>query len=122
MPRTDDELVTTLQSRVGDELRVVGHHDADSWTIDFMREDARDDYETDAVDAIAGDLVLSEMSTARQEDLYELGPLRATVRLFEDGLIVHVPTGEQSGYLVSLDDDADVVGRDVVELVRRTVE
>ena len=122
MPRTDDELVATLQDRAGDALRVIGHHGAESWTIDFMREDVVDNYETDAVDEIAGDLVLSEMETVRQEDLYELGSLRATVRLFEDGFVVHVPTGEHAGRLVSLDEDADVVGRDVVDIVRRTVE
>ena len=122
MTRTDGGLVTALQERVGDALRVVGHHDADSWTIEFMRDDVTTNYEADAVDEIAGDLVLSEMSTVRQEDLYELGSLQATVRLFEDGFVVHVPTGDQSGHLVSLDDNADVTGRDIVDAVRQAVE
>lgn len=122
MPGTDDELVTALQERVGDELRVVGHHDADSWSVDYMREDVQSNYETDAVDEIADDLVLSQMGGGRQEELYELGSLEATVRLFDNGIVVHVPTGDHSGHLVSLDDDADVRGRNVVDLVRRTME
>ena len=121
MPESDDP-VTALQERVGDELRVVGTHDADSWTVDFMREDVQENYETTELDDIADDLVLSEMGNTRQEDLYELGALRATMRLFEDGIIVHVPTGEHSGCLVSLDEHVDVTGRDVVDIVRRTLE
>ncbi|WP_232688344.1 DUF7522 family protein [Halobacterium zhouii] len=122
MPRTDDELVDALQEHVGDKLRVVGRHDADSWAVSFMRDDVQANYRSDEVDEIAGDLALSEMGATRQEDLYELGSLRATVRLFEDGFVVHVSTGERSGRLISIDDDATVMGRDVVQIVRRVVE
>jgi hypothetical protein len=122
MSGADGELVTALQEHAGDGLRVVGHHDADSWNVEYMREDVQSNYETDAVDEIADDLVLSQMGGGRQDELYELGSLEATVRLFEDGIVVHVPTDDHSGHLVSLDDDADVRGRSVVDLVRRTVD
>lgn len=122
MPGTDDELATALRELVGDELRVVGHHDAESWTVEYMRDDVRDSYETSALDDIADDLVFSEMGSARQEDLYALGSMHATVRLFDDGIVVHVPTEETSGYLVSLEQDAGVMGRAVVDEIRQVVE
>ncbi|MFC3478956.1 DUF7522 family protein [Halobacterium litoreum] len=121
MDETATELADELRGRVGESLRVVGHHEGDAWAVDYMRDDLRDTYETDDIDAIADDLALSAVGNDRQEDLYALGDLRATVRLFDDGIVVHVPTDAQSGYLVSVADDADVLGRDVVSVVRDTV-
>lgn len=122
MTGTDDELVDALRARVGDALRVVGRHDGDSWTVAFVREDVRDSYGRNALDDIAGDLVLGGMESAQQESLYDLGSLHATVRLFDDGIVAHVPADDRSGHVVSFEGVDGVVGRDVVEVVRRTVE
>ncbi|MFB6072757.1 MAG: hypothetical protein ABEJ88_07300 [Halobacterium sp.] len=118
MAETATDLVAELRDRVGDDLRVAGRHDADDWTIEYLRDDLRETYGVDAVDDIADDLVLNVLGDRRQQDLYDLGDLRATVRLFEDGFVVHVPTGDRGGYLVSLDQSADVMGQDVVAVVR----
>ena len=67
---------------------------------------------------IADDLALDVLSAGQQECLYELGSLDATAPLFESGVVVHVPTGDRSGSLVSLEGDAGVSGREVVSLVR----
>ncbi|WP_336036895.1 DUF7522 family protein [Halobacterium yunchengense] len=112
------EVAAALRDRLSDELRVVGAHDGTDWHVEYMREDVQEDYGADSIDHIAGDLALEVVSSARQETLYELGDLRAQVRLFEDGFVVHVPVEDRSGYLVSMDDGADVRGREVVELVR----
>ena len=119
MTGSASSLVDTLHERAGDSLRIVGRHEAESWDIGYVREDLQGTYETDVVDEIADDLLLNVLANERQESLYELGEMRATVRLFDDGFVVHVPTGERTGCLVSLDGDADVRGREVVDLVRR---
>jgi len=113
-----DALHAALAADLGAELRVLGRHDGDDWTIEYIRDDLRDAYDSDAVDDIAGDLALSVLGSDRQEDLYDLGAVRATVRMFEDGTVVHVPTDDRSGYLVSVEDSEGFVGRDVVATVR----
>jgi hypothetical protein len=110
-------LVDALRGRVGDSLRVVGRHTADEWRVDYMREDLRDAYGDGDIDDIAEELALNELESDYHERLYDLGDLRATVRLFADGSIVHVPTGRATGYLVSVDDDADVNARTIISLV-----
>ncbi|SEV97085.1 DUF7522 family protein [Halobacterium jilantaiense] len=111
------ELVDALHDHVGDSLRTVGHHSADEWTFDYVRDELQDAYDEGDLDAIAEELALNELESDYQERLYELGDLGATVRLFDRGSVVHVPTAPATGYLVSLDDDADVNARDIIALV-----
>ncbi|WP_232701509.1 DUF7522 family protein [Halobacterium wangiae] len=119
MTEARSSLVDSLHEHVDDSLRIVGYHGGNSWTVDYVREDLQGTYETDVVDEIADDLLLNVVANERQETLYELGDMRATVRLFDQGFVVHVPLGQRDGCLVSVDDDADVRGRELVELVRR---
>ncbi|CQH52631.1 uncharacterized protein HHUB_1868 [Halobacterium hubeiense] len=122
MPTPDTDIVAALHDAVGDALRVAGFHDGTEWHVEYMREDVREAYGDASIDDIADDLVLDVLSSPRQESLYDLGSLQATSRLFEDGLVVHVPTDERSGYLVSLDTGSDATGRDVVDVVRDATE
>ena len=122
MPTPDADIADALHDSIGDALRVVGFHEGTDWRLEFMREDVRGGYGDASIDDIADDLVLDVLSTPRQESLYELGDLHATARLFEDGLVVHVPTDDRSGYLVSLDATGDVTGRNVVDVVRDATE
>lgn len=122
MPTLDADIAEALHASVGDALRVVGFHEGADWHIEYMREDVREGYGDGSIDDIADDLVLDVLSSPRQESLYELGDLHATARLFEDGLVVHVPTDDRSGYLVSLDAGGDATGRDVVDVVRDAAE
>ena len=119
MTGSASSLVEALRDEVGDSLRIVGCHEGNSWTVDYVRDDLEGLYETDVIDDIADDLVLNVVASERQETLYELGDMRATVRLFDEGFVVHAPVGGHDGYLVSVDEDADVRGREIVELVRR---
>ncbi|MCG1002645.1 MULTISPECIES: hypothetical protein [Halobacterium] len=118
MPTPDADIAEALRDTVGDALRVVGFHEGSDWHIEYMREDVREGYADASIDDIADDLVLDVLASPRQESLYELGDLHATVRLFEDGVVVHVPTDDRSGYLVSLDAGGDYTGRDIVGVVR----
>lgn len=113
-------LVEQLEDRVGSALRAVAHHEDDDWTIACLRDDLRAEHADAEKDDIAEDLVLTGLAAKRQEHLYGLGSLEATVRLFEDGFVLHVPVDDRSGYFVSLEGDADVRGREVVDLVRET--
>jgi len=117
MDDTATDLVDALADRVGGSLRIVGRHTADSWRFDYVRDELRDAYDDGDIDDVAEELTLNEIESDYQERLYELGDLQSTVRLFEEGSIVHVPTAPATGYLVSVDDDADVNARDIVALV-----
>ena len=118
MSEQTDALQFALADQLGAALRVFGHHEGEDWTVEYMRDDLRAAYDADAIDDIASDLVLSVLGGDRQEGLYELGSVRATVRIFDDGVVVHVPTDDRSGYLVSVDHSGGLVGRDVVATVR----
>jgi hypothetical protein len=122
MDGTATDLVDALHGRVGGSLRIVGRHTAEAWRFDYVRDELRDAYDDGDIDDIAEELTLNEIESDYQERLYDLGDLRATVRLFEDGSIVHVPTDPATGYLVSVDDDADVNARDIISLVHEHSE
>jgi len=118
MNEQTDVLQSALADDLGPALRVFGYHDDQHWTTEYIRDDLRDAYDSNAIDDIAGDLALSVVGGTRQEELYDLGAVHATVRIFEDGVVVHVPTADRVGYLVSVDHRDGLVGRDVVATVR----
>lgn len=118
MPAPDTDIADGLLATAGDALRVVGFHEGSDWRIEYIRDDVREGYGDASIDDIADDLVLDVLASPRQESLYELGDLHATVRLFENGVVVHVPTDDRSGSLVSLDAGGDYTGRDIVGVVR----
>lgn len=117
MAGTTTDLVDAIEARVGDSLRTVGRHTAGEWRFDYVRAELQDAYDEGDLNEIAEELALNELESGYQERLYELGDIGATVRLFEEGSVVHVPTAPATGYLVSLDDDADVNARDIIALV-----
>jgi hypothetical protein len=118
MAEPQRDLVPELRGHLDDGLRVVGTHDESTWNIQYIRDDVADAYGDDSIEEIANDLVFDVLNIQQQESLYELGAHRATLRLFEDGFVVHVPIDSREGCLVSLDEDATLNGREVVSLVQ----
>ena len=111
-------IVASLRSGAGDSLRTVTHFSARESTVLFSRTDVDGDYEDHDLTAIGDDLVLEALSKPQQESLYELGDLRATIRVFDEGTVVAVPVSASRGYAASVDDSCPLPARDVVERIR----
>lgn len=111
-------IVASLRSGAGDSLRTVSYFSASEHTVLYARTDVHGDYDETGLDAVGDDLVLEALSKPQQESLYELGDLRATVRVFEEGSVVGVPISPSRGYAASVDESCTLPARDIVERVR----
>lgn len=122
MAEPQRDLAPELRDHLEDGLRVVGIHDESTWNIQYIRDDVVGAYGDDSIEDVTNDPVFDVLGTQQQESRYELGDLRATVRLFDDGFVVHVPTDSHEDCPVSLDEDAALNGRDVASLVQEAPE
>lgn len=111
-------IVASLRSGAGDSLRTVTHFSASESTVLFSRSDVQADYDGPDIRAIGDDLVLEALSKPQQESLYELGDLRATVRVFDHGTVVAVPVSASRGYAASVDESCPLPATDLVERIR----
>ena len=111
-------IVASLRSGAGDSLRTVSYFSASENRVLYARTDVGHVYDEPDLDAIGDDLVLEALSKPQQESLYELGDLRATVRVFEEGTVVAVPVSPSRGYAASVDEACPLPARDLVERIR----
>lgn len=98
--------VSYLRTQVGDHLRLAVTYDSDSYDTLYVRDDVAEKY-PGRREQIIRDLLLEGVAEPRQEELYSLGTVSGTVRVFEEGITLHFTSGIHSGVLVSLDRDAD---------------
>lgn len=98
--------VQFLRQEVGEHLRLAVEYDSGSYEVLYVRDDVGEEF-PDQRDEIVRDLLLEGVAEPRQEDLYSLGSIAGTVRVFEDGVTLHFTRGLHGGVLVSLDHEAD---------------
>jgi len=98
-----EALTEFLHEYVGDHLRSVIRYDETGGEILYVRDDVADQYTDEEVEEIVRDVRLEAVQKAHQEDLYEHGPLNATVRSFDDAVEMHLPRDETTGVAVALD-------------------
>jgi len=107
------DVVEHLSHHAGETLRTVLVYDDDGHRDLYRREDVADRHDTDleaaVVDAARSDR-LDDPAVVEHD-----GPHRATVRVFDTRVIVHLPRNDRSGAVVVLDTAA---ARDLTEFVR----
>ncbi|KZN25860.1 hypothetical protein A4G99_05455 [Haladaptatus sp. R4] len=103
------ELVTYLQTHVGDLLRSVLYYDADSCELLYIRDDVADAYDEQERADVRRDMRLEAIEKSHQEDLYNHGSLNCTIRCFDDAIEMHFTHGELCGTAVALDGEAFAV-------------
>lgn len=103
MAHDTSEIVDRLHSHAGETLRAVIVYDGDSHRDLYRREDVSDLHdsklETEVLEEIRADRQRRESTLA---DRYE-GDHRATVRVFEARVLLHLPRDDKSGTVVVLD-------------------
>lgn len=94
-----ESLVERMRTHVGDALLGLGWYDTDSYEVIYVSDNFATRYPEDKLADIAHDMYLEHISGEYQETLlYDFGELRGTLRLFEEGVAFHVPTGETTGF------------------------
>ncbi|WP_276247992.1 MULTISPECIES: hypothetical protein [unclassified Haladaptatus] len=103
-----DEIVEYATYRFGDSLRVVGYVTENERHSTVMRDDVAEQYDAAELDRIRDELVLSTIDHDHQENLYAMGTPQATVRVFEEAVLVAFDNpDENAAIIVSLDIDVD---------------
>lgn len=115
MPRS--ELVRFLKHEAGEYLRGVVRHHRGSMDMLYLRSDIREYRLQSQVDRMLT-RIQPESHTA-EEKAFPFGDLHATVRLFDDATIIHLPTGSRRGIVVSLDPGA---ARDLASFASRCLD
>lgn len=96
-----DPLIEYLERRADDYHRGTVQYDGDNTDVLHLRADLR---ETRLLSEI--DRMLSRLrpeATAAEERSFPFGDLHTTVRLFDDAIILHFPTGSDRGIVVALE-------------------
>ncbi|WP_458209296.1 hypothetical protein [Haladaptatus sp. NG-SE-30] len=102
------DIVSTLQTEMGDGLRSVGHYTKDGYEVFYLRPDVEAQYTRDDIEDIHQDLILEGLSKDRFEDLFRAGPLECSMHGFEDALMFHFVGSENSDLFVGVDSDAPI--------------
>lgn len=95
------DLTVYLQDRVGEQLRGVVRYHRDTLDILYLRDDVREVRLESQLDRMIDRL--EPESHSAKERAFPLGDLYVTVRRFEEAIIMHFPTGNNRGLVVSLE-------------------
>lgn len=97
----DSDITAYLQDRVGEHLRGVVRYHRDTLDILYLRDDVREARLESQLDRMIDRL--EPESHSAEERAFPLGDLYVTVRRFEEAIIMHFPTGNKRGIVVSLE-------------------
>ncbi|MFB6308537.1 MAG: hypothetical protein ABEH35_04330 [Haloarculaceae archaeon] len=101
---TAERLVEHVRRYTDESLRGAVYYLERDRELLYIREDIREMYSPEEIDAVVDDLVLEALGDIeRLEHRYHMGPLECTARWFEDGIVFHFPYDERSGVALSVD-------------------
>jgi hypothetical protein len=110
---TTDELLSACRTTVGDELRSITYFTPDEYDHLYLRDDLErgDDPEAFVENERQG------FSSQRTYEWSELGDYEYTIRVFTEGHLVRVITGEEGVYVTTGDLTMDRFG-ELVEAIQ----
>lgn len=95
------ELTSYLKDTAGDYLRGVVSYNGNEYDIQFIRDDLRERRLKSEVDKMIDRL--REESRSREHRAFPFGNLNGTVRSFEEAMVIHFPSTQSRGTVVTLD-------------------
>ena len=105
MSTVREELVTFMKDVAGEHLRGVLAYDENGFDVVYIREDIMQNRSGDA--SLADDLpVIHDLAMAEERlpaEVSSFGRYHATVRVFEQAVLVQLVVGESRGFGISLD-------------------
>ena len=90
--------------RTGDYLLGVARYDKTTFDVVFLRDDVRKERIQSQIDRMLDRL--QPEATAAEERAFPFGDLHVTVRRFDEAIIMHFPTGNKRGVVMSLEPEA----------------
>lgn len=94
-------LIKYLEERAGEYHRGTVRYEGDDTNVLYLRDDLQEKRLTSEIDRMLSRL--RPESAPKEERSFPFGELRATVRLFEQAILLHFPTGNDRGIVVSLE-------------------
>lgn len=118
---TERDLVNYLEDRAGEYHQGTIRYTRDDFDILHLREDVRETYLTSRIARILRRV--RPESSIDETRSFQFGELTATVRLFEEVIIIHFPRGNERGVVVSLEPEtASNLSTFVSECINRIQE
>lgn len=98
------ELVEYLERRAGTSLRGTVAYDGNGTNVLYLRDDLQEVRLQSDVDRMLQRVRPESMSA--EERAFPFGDLHATVRVFDETVFMHFPTGNDRGVVVSMEAEA----------------
>lgn len=95
------ELTPYLKDTAGEYLRGVVAYNGNEYDIQFIRDDLRERRLKSEVDKMIDRL--RHESRSREHRAFPFGDLNGTVRSFEEAMVLHFPSTQERGTVVTLD-------------------
>lgn len=99
------DLLRLVQSRAGDSFRSAFCYDTDDWEALYLRGDVATEELRDSI-SVLFEQVRAHEPILRGSEYDRLGETRATVELYDDGVLLHFQKSETEGVVVTLDYEA----------------
>jgi hypothetical protein len=99
-------LVESLREReeLDASVRMILRFEGEAHEVEYIREDVDDQYTDPELEERFKTLVMKGLGDPpREQALYDFGPLRATVRWFDEAVCAYFPDEEWAGVVVVLD-------------------
>ena len=98
------ELFKYLEKRAGENLRGVVRYSQDSTDVPYLRDDVQEVRLESQVDRMLRRM--RPESSSKEEMSFPFGDLHATLRIFDEAIILHFPLGADRGLVISLEPEA----------------
>jgi hypothetical protein len=113
-----ERLLAAVEKRAGESFRSAFSYTASDWTALHVRSDLATGDLKDAVPELAERARAAEPVV--EPEIYDrLGSATTSVELYADAVLLHFRTGEQSGVVLTLDED---VAQSLSEFTERLAE
>lgn len=99
--RDDAELIPYLKDTAGENLRGVVWYEGNEYDIRFIRDDLRTQRLKSEVDKMIDRL--RRESRADERRAFPFGEVNATVRSFEEAMVMHFPSTQDRGTVVTFE-------------------
>jgi len=108
MPEETRELVETIRDDPSGTLQLAVRYSGEEHNTIYLREDIAEQFSDPELDEQIETLILKGHGDPPQEGaLFNFGSLNATMRFYDEMLVVHFPTGEWTGLVFVLDQEAE---------------
>lgn len=95
------ELLRYLEDQAGEHLRGIARYERDSIDVPYLRDDLREVRMHSQVDRMLRRL--RPESDSIEDAAFPFGDMHATVRLFDEAIIMHFPLGVGRGMVVAME-------------------